>query len=364
MNTSILQKRIKKITDKIAKDSLDAILLSSLANIIYCTDFFAFSHEEREAYILITAKNQYIITSSLYAEAVKKHTPHLTLLETSAEKSTAYYLNSIVKKEKIKSVGFEADNLTVAEYKHFLSSFKKMKNCTIDDLRVIKDTEEITKLKEACDLGDKTFTHILTKITIGVSEKELANEIEFHIRKNGGVISFRPIVAFGSHASSPHHVSSDRKLKKNEFVLFDFGAKIKGYCSDMTRTVFFGTPNTEQKKMYQTVLVAQQKAIDYIMKEKNPSGFTADRTARDYIISQGYPSIPHSLGHGIGLEVHEFPRLSPGAKDITLQTNMVFSVEPGIYLPGIGGVRIEDLMVIEKNKRYLLTQSPRDLVEL
>ena len=175
--------------------------------------------------------------------------------------------------------------------------------------RAIKTPEEVLKIKKACKLGDITYSQILKKIRIGVSEKELAREITKFIRSNNARLSFRPIVAFGKNAYEIHHKSTDLKLRKNhDFVLFDLGAKVNGYCSDMSRTIFFGRVNSRQRKMYQTVLKAQEKAVEFIKSSiknhKLISTRSVDKIARDYIIAKGYPSITHSLGHGIGRRVH------------------------------------------------------------
>jgi Xaa-Pro aminopeptidase len=225
----------------------------------------------------------------------------------------------------------------------------------------------------------------LKKIKKGITEKELAYELEYLIKQKGADISFPPIVAFGANSSIPHHQTSDKRLKANSIVLLDFGAKLGSYCSDMTRTIFFGKANNKFKKMYKTVLDAQKKAIEKLShlgggrlarrslgeagmdsSEVNSRGIKAsviDKIARDYIIKQGFPTIPHSLGHGIGIEVHEPPRLSPTSK-VGLKPGMVFSIEPGIYMPGFGGIRIEDLVVLENKDPRLLTHSPKELIEI
>ncbi|MDP2585725.1 MAG: M24 family metallopeptidase, partial [Candidatus Levybacteria bacterium] len=178
-------------------------------------------------------------------------------------------------------------------------------------------------------------------------------------------------VGFGKNSAVPHHQATNNKLTNNEIVLLDFGVKLDNYCSDMTRTVFFGKASAEFKKMYETVLKAQSKAIEflntkYLIHNTSKQKIIAsdiDNIARKHIISSGYKTIPHSLGHGIGLEVHEKPSLSPKSKDI-LKKGMVFSIEPGIYIPNFGGVRIEDLVVLEKGKLRLLTHSPKNFIEL
>jgi len=251
--------------------------------------------------------------------------------------------------------------LAPAQDQHSLGAIIKAWKDNIIEPVLVGDKEEIENIQAACALGDKTFELILNEIKLGVTEKEIAKLIEIFILENGAEISFRPIVAFGENSSSPHHVSGNRKLGKNEIVLLDFGTKINDYCSDMTRTVIFGKASAQQKRIYNTVFEAQQKAIAYLGTGRKAA--IADKIAREYIQSQGFPTIPHSLGHGIGLEVHEKPSLSPNSKS-TIENGMVFSIEPGIYLPRIGGVRIEDLVLMTKKGPLLISRANREIIEL
>ena len=186
--------------------------------------------------------------------------------------------------------------------------------------------------------------------------------LENFIREQGFEPSFKTIVAFAENSAVPHHQTGDKKLKSGDFVLLDFGVEFKNYCSDMTRTLIFGKPTKKQKLIHQTVKDSQQKASDYLKAnyKKGVKASDLDKIARDHILNSKFPSIPHSLGHGIGIEVHEHPYLSINSKE-TLKEGMVFSIEPGIYLPELGGVRIEDLYVIEKNAVRQLTASRKSL---
>lgn len=369
-----------------SKKCLDAALVSSVPNITYLTTclparqgYSGFSSEEREAFLLITKNQQYIITDGRYSEAVHKTIKNFELIERTSDFPFEEILKDLAKKLKIKRVGFEENNITVSEHKLLSSCFNALNHFNISSLRSVKEANEIGLIEKACELGDKTFKYILKKVKPGVSEKELAFEIELFIKKHGADISFSPIVAFGKNSSIPHHQASNKKLEKGDkFVLLDLGTKVDDYCSDMTRTIFLGKATKEQKKMYQTVLEAQTLAIELLnhkSKNKSVKASDIDKIARKHIISKGYPTIPHSLGHGVGLEIHEAPRLSPNsqpragqplAEKDELKPGMVFSVEPGIYLPGFGsgGIRIEDLVVFEKQGPRLLTNSPRELIEL
>jgi len=353
--------KVKKLLDK----KIDAILISSTPNIIYLTGFEGFSDHEREAYLLLTKTKNYIFTDARYCETVKK-IQTFKLIEISSNKKFSDGLRETVVKEKIEKLAIDEDDIKVSE---ILKIKKVVKICSdenlIEDLRKIKESFEIENIKTACKLGDQTFKYILSEIKTGITEKQLAKKIEIFILKKNAGISFRPIVAFGTNSSSPHHVACDRKLKKNEIVLLDFGVKLNNYCSDMTRTVFFGKASIEQKRIYKTVLEAQTKAIEFINRQLNTKlkASEIDKVAREYIISQGYPTIPHSLGHGIGLEVHEKPSLSPKSEN-ELKTGMVFSIEPGIYLPEFGGVRIEDLVLMTDKGPQIITRANREIIEL
>lgn len=364
------QKRLQNVSALHTEKKLDCFLISCVSNIFYLTGYTGFSETEREAYVLVTSKNIFLFTDARYTDAVNK-IAHITLKEISAKTPVLAMLEEIISAEQIKTIGFEANNLTVAEYKHLKKKLSKLTPLSLDNVRLLKDEEEIKNIENACRIGDATFHHLLTLIKPGISEKELAAALEHFIKQQGADSSFRPIVAFGKNAAVPHHLTSDQRLTTRDLILLDFGVKCNGYCSDMTRTVFLGKATNEQKKMYNAVLKAQTKAFDFLntkYKILNTSGkpiksSDIDQIARQHIVAQGYPSIPHSVGHGIGIEVHEVPSLSPKSKD-TLKPGMVFSIEPGIYIPEFGGVRIEDLVIIEPTGPRFLTHAPKALIEL
>ncbi|HSW47602.1 MAG TPA: Xaa-Pro peptidase family protein [Candidatus Saccharimonadales bacterium] len=357
--------RLIKLRSLMNKQGVDAVLVSSVANIIYLSGFDYFNDLERDGYLLITKKKQYLITSSLYSHAAKKIVKNYEVLEVKAGKSFLDYLTDITKNKKITTLGIETDNLTVSEYNRFSKKVKSTKHFDLSTLRISKTENEISLIKKACEIGDKAYSYILKNLRIGMTEKEIAFELEIYIRKTGANISFDTIVAFGANAAIPHHKTSDQKLKMNQCVLIDFGVKYQNYSSDMTRTFFFGKASSEDKKVYETVLSAQKKSIEYIEKQLNSKqkaiATKVDGIARDFVVQEGYPPFNHS-SHGIGLEVHELPHIS-NSKD-PLENGMVFSIEPGIYLPDRMGVRIEDLFAIENNKLIPLTRSTKELLEI
>ncbi len=361
---TMFENRLKSVREKLAKEKLDGVLISSVANITYLTGYSNFFKEERDGFVLITKDKNYILTHAIYSSSLSGKIPNFKVIEISRRDPPEKVIKNILKNAYF--LGIEEHNLTAYEYKKLLENFKILKNFDLKVKRSIKDKDEIELITKACQVGDIAFEKVLKKIKLAVTEKQLAWELENFIKEQGYDISFRTIVAFGANAAYPHHLSGQTKLENNQFVLLDFGVIFENYCSDMTRTVFFGKPDNKQKKMYETVLVSQQKAVEFInfsiKSGKKIMVSDVDKISRDYIVSQGFPSIPHSLGHGIGLEGHEHPHISQKSKE-TLEEGMVFSVEPGIYIEGFGGVRIEDLFCISKTVPIKqLTTSPKDLI--
>jgi Xaa-Pro aminopeptidase len=228
----------------------------------------------------------------------------------------------------------------------------------VEGLRVIKDAAEMASLQKAIDLGDEAFAHVAQRIEPGWTEKQVAWEIEKYIREHGGDgLSFDTLVGAGERGSMPHCMPTDRKLKKGEGVVIDMGVKLNGYMSDLTRTIFLGKPDDEFERVYDIVLAAQQTAQELV--EEGMSGEQAHMLAANVIGEAGHGEhFGHGLGHGVGLQIHEAPRLGPTSND-KLTNGMVFTIEPGIYLTGWGGVRIEDVVVLENGKARLLSHAPK-----
>ena len=347
------------------KNTVDAFLVSTTYNIFYLTGFADYIADEREGFLFVTKKGVYMLTSPLYSDAVKRIAPHVTLLLTSSEAWYTDLLKNIIEKENIKSIGFEDQDLRYVEYEEFYN-LAELVPFTLRDFRKHKNKEEIEAIEKACTLADELFTYTQTIIKPGISEKEVALEMELFVRHHHAHLSFPSIVAFGTNSAAIHHVPTDKKLMIGEFILLDFGTKIHNYCSDISRTLFCGTPTDEQKKMYETVKKAQQAAIDFT-KEKWKSGEKAigthdvDNAARMIFEKNTFPSFPHSLGHGIGLEVHEAPAVSRNTKD-TLDAGTIYTIEPGLYFSGQEGIRIEDMFVIDEHGPRQLTHSTKELI--
>lgn len=307
----------------------------------------------------------YVITDSRYYEQVEKECEGLQLVKWESKGMAATIQELLVEDKKIQII--LEDDMNLAQY---MKLTEVCKNCAfalgskwIQKPRMVKDEEELAKLEQAEHIGDAAFTHILDVLKPGVSEREIALELEFFMKKQGASkLSFDTIVASGANGSMPHAQVTDRALQSGDFVTMDFGCVYQGYCSDMTRTVAIGTPSDEMKKVYQIVLDANLRAVEQIKAGKRCNEI--DASARDYIREQGYGDyFGHGLGHGVGLDIHEEPRFSPKC-DVITQENMVITDEPGIYLPGQFGVRIEDLVVVKENGYQKLSQSEKKLIIL
>lgn len=361
-----MDNRVHNLRRILKEQNCEAVLLSSVPNIFYLTGYGGFSYEERDAYVLVTQSDNYVISSALYAEAVKVQVPHMHSIERTRERSFSSVLSDLISKHKIKTCGFEHDNLTVYEYNTIASLPFTLQPVDLSELRIIKDISELDKMQKACGLVDKAFTYICSQVKTGITEKELSSLLEIFLKQHHADNSFRPIFAFGENAAVPHHLTSDKKLEKNTCILMDFGAKYEQYCSDMSRTVFFGKAPNDFKRAYQTTIDAQQKGIDHIRTklESNETIFIADVdiVAREHVVSEGYPPFNHA-SHGIGIADHEAPRFHPKFKDV-LKENMVFSIEPGIYFPSKFGIRIEDDFTVRDGKLIELTKSTKDLLEI
>jgi Xaa-Pro aminopeptidase len=357
--------RLSNLRSLMKEQGFDAVLISSTSNIIYISDYSGFSPTEREAFLFVTMNNAWLIVSPLHFEEVKNLAKNVSVLERTRDNPFKSIVEDLARKNKIKTCGFEDASLTYAEYKIITPLFTKFKPVDLSSLRLIKSPAEIESIKKACSLGDEAYSHILKRIRIGMTEKDVALELEWFIRKENQDISFPPVVAFDEHAAIPHHNNGDKKLKTNTLVLLDFGTKVENYCSDMTRVFVYGKATGKQKTVHKTVVDAQQEAINYINKklEKKQKAIAqlVDSTARDYVVKKNFPPFNHS-SHGIGLDLHEKPHISTYKN--FLENGMVFSIEPGIYLPGQFGVRIEDIFAIDNNKLIPLTSSPKDLLEI
>ena len=338
--------------------NVDTYLIFSEENRFYFTGFHS-----TFGCVILSQEEKYFITDPRYASEASKYVRDFNVISTVGG---AFYddIEKILKKLDAKKVGFEDASMTVAEYERIKSRFADFEfvpsSGDIALKRIVKTADEIEKIAQAEIVTQKALAKTLPLLKYGVSEKDISNEITYQMLAHGAEgLAFENIVAFGVNTANPHHHPSMKKLEKNDMVTFDIGAKVNGYCGDMTRTFCMGTPNETLAKIHRIVYEAQAYALENI--KAGMSGREAHLLASEYILANGYGrEFSHSLGHGIGVEVHEAPYLSPRS-DYILEENMVVSVEPCIYLDGIGGVRIEDLVVIKDGGVVNLTNFDKNI---
>ncbi|RKJ62060.1 aminopeptidase P family protein [Butyricicoccus sp. 1XD8-22] len=351
--------KLDKLRKSLEEQNVDALIITNEHNRRYITGFTG------TAGIAIVSKNDAVfITDFRYMEQAKKQIIDFRIVQH--KKQIIDEVADQVVEMGIKSLGFEKDTVTYSLFEEFQAKIQAdliPLSGLIEKIRLIKTNEEINIIKVACEIADNAFTHILNFIKPGVTELEVSNELEFFMRKQGATsTSFDTIVASGTRSALPHGVATDKVIEKGDFVTLDFGAIYNGYVSDITRTIAVGNPSQQLIEVYETVLESQMLALEKV--GPGMSGKEADAVARDYLTSKGYgEAFGHSTGHGIGLEIHEGPALS-FRSDTILKPNMVVTIEPGVYLPGIGGVRIEDDILITESGNERLTHSKKELIIL
>ena len=353
-----MQKRIEKLRGSFDSLGVDAIYLTSRTSHRYFTKL-----DNGDGSLLITRENAYAFEDFRYIEIAQKLLSDVyTVLEPRGERGE--WLGSLLKKNDVRALGIENLDMSLFAYeclkKDISVELKGIGNAVVS-LREVKDQWEIEQIAEAQRITDLAFTHILGYLSTDVTENDVAAELEYFMRKNGAEDkSFETISISGSKTSLPHGVPENVKLQKGFFTM-DFGATVNGYHSDMTRTVCLGKADKEMKKLYNTVLEAQMAALHGI--KAGMLACEGDKIARDIIYKDYEGYFGHSLGHSVGLEIHEMPALSPKSQRILVPGNVV-TVEPGIYIPSKYGVRIEDLVVICENDVRNLTKSPKQLIEI
>lgn len=347
--------RVDKLRNRLNDD--EAALISGYPNIFYYSGF-----NSKDAYLLISHERQYLITDSRYTIQAKQQAPDFEVIDIGIG------FENIFPRISEKRIGYEESKMTVREYKRLWRKLGTHQDFIeqqkiIDEQRRIKDDAEIKKIAEAEKIGDAAFEYILPRIKAGRTEREIALELEFFMKNQGAsALSFDTIAASGVRSAMPHGAASEKVIENGDFLTLDFGCVFEGYCSDMTRTVVIGKADERQKEIYSIVLEAQESALAAIEVQK--SCCYVDSVARKVIADAGYgDKFGHGLGHSVGIEIHEMPSLSPKCHDI-IEDGQVLTVEPGIYIEDFGGVRIEDLVVVENGIARNLTFSPKNLIEL
>ncbi len=357
MGNSLYEERLNSIRKILASSSLDGILFSSLENIHYLCGFTG-----SDGALVITQKESFFLTDSRYWTQADEEVKGSQIIHY---KKKMEGMASLSVDLKLRNIGFESAFLPFSAHKFLTERLvHETKFIPLEDeiknIRALKDTQELALRRTAIEIASNAFLHILELLKEGVLEREAALGMESFMKQNGAdTIGFDIIIASGKRSALPHGKASAKRIEKGDFILIDFGSGFQGYHSDQTRTVVCGNPSLEQLKIYQIVKEAHDKAI-----EKVRPGIPiceVDGAARDHIRSQGYGEyFGHGTGHGIGLAVHEDPVVNSENKGL-VQEGMVFTVEPGVYIPEWGGVRIEDMVLVTHHGAEVLTYLPREL---
>ena len=340
---------------------VQGLLLTSRYSRYYGAEF-----DIAEGVAIVSKAGCRYFTDSRYIESAQKGIQGFDVIMVDRENPYTKLLNEAITDFGITALGFEEAYLTVAEYDLYnekLAAKLVPMNEKISGLRAVKEPWELDLMRSAQDITDKAFADVLTKVKVGMTEKELCAELIYCLLKNGSDgLAFDPIVVSGPNTSLPHGVPGERKLCQGDFITMDFGAMYKGYCADMTRTVALGYATDEMKKVYDTVLQAQLAGI--AVTRAGVTGKTVDGAARKVIADAGYGDyFGHGYGHSLGMEVHEAPNCNPSGETV-MQENMITSAEPGIYLPDQFGVRIEDVVIFKADGCENITHSPKNLIIL
>ena len=351
--------RIDKVRTQLKERGIDAFLVTDLLNLRYLANFTGTT-----GIAIITQEEAVFVTDFRYVQQATKQAVGFTLLQNKREIFTE--INDYLIAHNIKTVGIEADEMSVSTYLRLQKLFEAEIITTqglVEKIREIKDEEELARIKQACAITDEAFTHILTFIKPGVTEIQVANEMERFLKEKGAeAMSFDTIVASGYRSAMPHGVASDKVIEYGDVVTLDFGCYYNGYSSDMTRTIAVGKIDPKLEEIYHIVLEAHE-AVNKAAKA-GMTGKQLDSIARDYITEKGYGDyFGHGLGHAVGLNVHELPGLNQRS-EVPLEVNMVVTNEPGIYIDGLGGVRIEDDLIIQEDGVEIINRSPKHLIIL
>ena len=359
---TMLQSRLTTFADGLPGRELDAALISAPENRRYLSGFTGSA-----GYLFIAGDRAHLATDFRYTEQATAQAAQFNVEQVVSGSGWSWLLTQL-KESGARRIGFESQAMTVGVYNALLEAIKEDEELAgislvpvsdfTDGQRVIKDADELALLQRAIDASDLAMERVCPTIAEGMTEREVAWRMEMAMREAGADgISFDTIVAAGPNGAMAHHMPTDRVIRRGEPIVIDMGARVGGYCSDITRTVVVGEPDETFYKIYDIVLSAQLTAINTV--QAGMTGEAADGLARDIIAAAGYgDNFGHSLGHGVGLAVHENPRVSPRCED-PLQLNTVFTVEPGIYLSGWGGIRIEDIVILREDGATPLSKASK-----
>jgi Xaa-Pro aminopeptidase len=350
--------RLQRLRQRLRSKRLDGLLVTHLPNLHYLTGFTGSS-----AVLALSRNETAFFCDGRYTEQAgsEVQTAKVSICKASCLVAATDWLG-----RRCRSIGFDSGHLSVSQWQHAGSKLRRGKRLVpaaglVEALRMIKDATEMAWLREAVLLGSKLFSEVLPQLRPGIREDHLAAEIQYRAQKFGARgMAFETIVAGGPRSALPHGRATSQPLPATGFVVLDFGVILAGYCSDMTRTVHLGKPQPASRRVYDAVLAAQQAAVAAV--KPGAAAGEIDRAARSRLERDGLGKyFTHSTGHGVGLEIHEAPRLAKGQR-LRLQPGMVITIEPGVYIPGEGGVRIEDMVLVTARGHELLTPTPKELL--
>ena len=353
----------EKLLDLLRLGPKTAVVVHDPSNMFYLTEGYS-----GEGLVYISAERRVIVTDFRYTEQASRQAPDFEVIMTDKDNKANQIVAGLVREGGITELKAETNWLSVDRYESLRAAVGEEVSCVPlaeapQKLRQVKTPPEVLAIRKACDITSEAFSAILPKIREGMTEKELQIELDFTMFRLGAEgLAFSTIVASGENGSLPHAIPGARKIRSGDMITMDFGAKVGNYCADMTRTVALGKPSDEMRRIYETVLRAQIICEDALAAGKVCSDI--DKLARDYIDARGYQGrFGHGLGHSVGIDIHEEPRLSTACGDV-LKAGVVITVEPGIYIPGLGGVRIEDTCLVKDNGCVPLTTADKQLIIL
>jgi len=350
--------KLKRFRERLAHLGERGALLTNMDNVRWVTGFTGSS-----GLVVTNLEHGAFITDSRYDQQAHEQVLDLDVVIYSNPQTLAQAAAEQAKRLGVESIAFESEHLSVASFRNYEKEFGDVRLDPVEGLagplRMVKSSDEVAKIRAACALADACYDHVLRMIQVGVSEFDVALDIEFYFRRNGAELAFEPIVVSGERSARPHGVPSEKKLEKGDFVTMDFGAKLDGYCSDLTRTVIVAEASDRHRELYEAVLQSQLAAIGAI--RPGMKAADVDAVSRDILGGHGLAEyFGHGLGHGLGSVVHDVGRLGPTSTD-SVEVGQVWTIEPGVYIPDFGGVRIEDDIVVTDTGCEVLTHSPKAL---
>jgi Xaa-Pro aminopeptidase len=347
--------KLARLQSQLAESGIEGMIVSALPNVQWLTGFTGSAGT-----VLVTPK----VSDGRYTIQAQEQIKDMETATATNERPTASLLAERAQTAGLKTLGFEGDHVTYATYETWKEKFAPLELHGVKDLcgvlRMVKSAEEISHIREACALTDACFAHVLRMVQVGVSELDISIEIEFFFKRQGAGLAFDPIVVSGERSARPHGVPSDKKLTAGDFVTMDFGAKVDGYCGDLTRTVVVQEASDRHVEIYELLLRSQLAGIEALVPGATAAG--VDKVPRDILAEKDLAQyFTHGLGHGLGGVVHDTGRLH-ASSDTVIEAGQVWTIEPGVYIEGFGGARIEDDVLVTGTGNEVLTHSPKELL--